>query len=131
MGELRYRDRHTLRYDVHGEGDRTVVLVHGLLMNRRMYDRLAPEIAGRGVENGGLILAAPGLVPGGGDEDRKQAAGEAALAGHRQIELSLATAGEECASRVRPFALPQPQQGGEVGEKPGRRRAAGGSALPA
>src|SRR3954453_12677409 len=32
----------------HGEGDRTLVLIHGLLMNRRMYDTLAPEIASRG-----------------------------------------------------------------------------------
>ena len=37
-----------IAYDVHGEGDRVLVLVHGLLMNRRMYDRLAPEIASRG-----------------------------------------------------------------------------------
>ena len=35
-------------YDVHGSGDRVLVLVHGLLMNRRMYDALAPEIASRG-----------------------------------------------------------------------------------
>jgi len=48
MGSFRYRDQHTLRYDEHGTGDRVVVLVHGLLMNRRMYDRLAPEIAARG-----------------------------------------------------------------------------------
>jgi pimeloyl-ACP methyl ester carboxylesterase len=31
-----------------GEGDRTLVLVHGLLMNRHMYDHLAPELASRG-----------------------------------------------------------------------------------
>jgi pimeloyl-ACP methyl ester carboxylesterase len=39
---------HKLAYDVHGEGERTLVLVHGLLMNRRMYDKLAPEMASRG-----------------------------------------------------------------------------------
>ena len=39
---------HRIVYEVHGEGDRTLVLIHGLLMNRRMYDRLAPEIAARG-----------------------------------------------------------------------------------
>jgi pimeloyl-ACP methyl ester carboxylesterase len=39
---------HRIAYDVHGTGDRVLVLVHGLLMNRRMYDRLAPEIASRG-----------------------------------------------------------------------------------
>jgi pimeloyl-ACP methyl ester carboxylesterase len=39
---------HRIGYDVHGTGDRVLVLVHGLLMNRRMYDALAPEIASRG-----------------------------------------------------------------------------------
>jgi pimeloyl-ACP methyl ester carboxylesterase len=39
---------HRITYDVHGTGDRVLVLVHGLLMNRRMYDTLAPEIASRG-----------------------------------------------------------------------------------
>jgi pimeloyl-ACP methyl ester carboxylesterase len=39
---------HRITYDVHGSGDRVLVLVHGLLMNRRMYDRLAPEMASRG-----------------------------------------------------------------------------------
>jgi pimeloyl-ACP methyl ester carboxylesterase len=48
MGSFRYRGHYNLHYDVHGEGDRVIVLVHGLLMNRRMYDRLAPVIADRG-----------------------------------------------------------------------------------
>lgn len=39
---------HRISYDVHGTGDRWLVLVHGLLMNRRMYDTLAPELAARG-----------------------------------------------------------------------------------
>jgi pimeloyl-ACP methyl ester carboxylesterase len=39
---------HTLTYSEWGEGDRVLVLVHGLLMNRRMFDRLAPEMAARG-----------------------------------------------------------------------------------
>ena len=46
-GSFRYHG-HRITYDVHGEGDRVLVLVHGLLMNRRMYDRLAPEMAFRG-----------------------------------------------------------------------------------
>ena len=46
-GSFRYRG-HRIVYDVHGEGDRALVLIHGLLMNRRMYDRLAPEMAARG-----------------------------------------------------------------------------------
>jgi pimeloyl-ACP methyl ester carboxylesterase len=39
---------HRVAYEVHGEGERVLILVHGLLMNRRMYDRLAPEMASRG-----------------------------------------------------------------------------------
>lgn len=46
-GSFRYHG-HRIAYDVHGTGDRVLVLVHGLLMNRRMYDMLAPEIASRG-----------------------------------------------------------------------------------
>jgi pimeloyl-ACP methyl ester carboxylesterase len=46
-GFFRYRG-HRITYDVHGEGERVLVLVHGLLMNRRMYDKLAPEMAARG-----------------------------------------------------------------------------------
>jgi len=48
MGSFRYQGQHTLTYDVYGEGDRVLVLVHGLLMNRRMYERLGPEMAARG-----------------------------------------------------------------------------------
>lgn len=44
---FRYRG-HRIAYEDHGEGDRVLILVHGLLMNRRMYDRLAPEMASRG-----------------------------------------------------------------------------------
>ena len=46
-GEFRFRGQR-IEYDVHGEGERTLVLIHGLLMNRRMYDSLAPEMASRG-----------------------------------------------------------------------------------
>jgi len=46
-GSFHYRD-HRIAYDVHGEGERVLVLIHGLLMNRRMYERLAPEMASRG-----------------------------------------------------------------------------------
>jgi pimeloyl-ACP methyl ester carboxylesterase len=44
---FRFRDRQ-LGYSVHGEGPRAVVLVHGLLMDSRMYTRLAPTLAARG-----------------------------------------------------------------------------------
>jgi pimeloyl-ACP methyl ester carboxylesterase len=39
---------HRLRYEQHGSGDQVLVLIHGLLMNRRMFDRLGPEMAARG-----------------------------------------------------------------------------------
>jgi pimeloyl-ACP methyl ester carboxylesterase len=39
---------HRIAYDVYGEGDRVLVIAHGLLMNRRMYERLGPELASRG-----------------------------------------------------------------------------------
>ena len=48
MASFRYHGQHSLSYDVYGEGDRVLVLTHGLLMNRRMYERLAPEMAARG-----------------------------------------------------------------------------------
>ncbi|HEV2791041.1 MAG TPA: alpha/beta hydrolase [Solirubrobacterales bacterium] len=47
MGEFRY-EGHLISYDEYGEGKRLIVLVHGLLLNRRMFDRLAPELAERG-----------------------------------------------------------------------------------
>jgi pimeloyl-ACP methyl ester carboxylesterase len=47
MGEFRY-EGHRISYDVYGEGKRLIVLTHGLLMNRHMFDRLAPELAERG-----------------------------------------------------------------------------------
>jgi pimeloyl-ACP methyl ester carboxylesterase len=39
---------HEIHYDEFGSGDRPIVLIHGLLMNNRMFDRLAPELAERG-----------------------------------------------------------------------------------
>ena len=37
-----------ISYDEYGSGDRPLVLIHGLLMNRRMFDRLGPAMAERG-----------------------------------------------------------------------------------
>src|SRR6187399_3071667 len=37
-----------ITYDEYGAGERPVILIHGLLMNRRMFDRLGPEMASRG-----------------------------------------------------------------------------------
>jgi pimeloyl-ACP methyl ester carboxylesterase len=47
MPEFTY-NQHRISYDEYGEGDRPLVLIHGLLMNRRMFDRLGPEMAALG-----------------------------------------------------------------------------------
>jgi pimeloyl-ACP methyl ester carboxylesterase len=47
MPEFRHQG-HKISYDEYGEGERTLILIHGLLMNRRMFDRLGPTIATRG-----------------------------------------------------------------------------------
>jgi pimeloyl-ACP methyl ester carboxylesterase len=47
MPEFDYNG-HRISYDDYGAGERSLVLIHGLLMNGRMYDRLAPEMAKRG-----------------------------------------------------------------------------------
>ncbi len=46
-GSFRYNGRR-IAFAEWGEGERVLVLVHGLLMNRHMYDNLAPEMASRG-----------------------------------------------------------------------------------
>ena len=46
-GSLRYQG-YEIRYDEHGEGERPIVLIHGLLLNRHLFDRLAPMLAGEG-----------------------------------------------------------------------------------
>jgi pimeloyl-ACP methyl ester carboxylesterase len=47
MAELKYQG-YRIGFDEYGEGDRPIVLVHGLLMNRRMFERLGPALARRG-----------------------------------------------------------------------------------
>jgi pimeloyl-ACP methyl ester carboxylesterase len=47
MGEFTY-EGYRLSYDEYGAGDRPVVLIHGLLMNRHMFERLGPALADRG-----------------------------------------------------------------------------------
>jgi pimeloyl-ACP methyl ester carboxylesterase len=44
MGELAY-EGHRIEYDAYGDGERALILVHGLLMNRRMYEPIAPVLA--------------------------------------------------------------------------------------
>jgi pimeloyl-ACP methyl ester carboxylesterase len=47
VGNFLY-EGHRIEYDSYGNGDRVLVLAHGMLMNRRMFERLAPELADRG-----------------------------------------------------------------------------------
>jgi pimeloyl-ACP methyl ester carboxylesterase len=47
MSEFEY-EGHRISYDSYGEGERVLVLVHGLLMNRRMFEPLAGALARRG-----------------------------------------------------------------------------------
>ena len=47
MPEFEYSGRR-ISYDEYGEGGRPLILIHGLLMSRRMFDRLGPEMARRG-----------------------------------------------------------------------------------
>jgi pimeloyl-ACP methyl ester carboxylesterase len=47
MGEFIY-EGYRLSYDEYGAGDRPIVLIHGLLMNRHMFERLGPMLAERG-----------------------------------------------------------------------------------
>lgn len=47
MAELSFNGNR-IGFDEYGEGERAIVLVHGLLMNRRMFERLGPALAERG-----------------------------------------------------------------------------------
>jgi pimeloyl-ACP methyl ester carboxylesterase len=57
-------DGHRLVYDEYGSGRRTVVLIHGLLLSRRMHGPLASSLA----DHGNRVLC-PDLL-GHGDSDR-------------------------------------------------------------
>jgi pimeloyl-ACP methyl ester carboxylesterase len=65
MGEFTY-EGYRLAYDEYGAGDRPLVLIHGLLMNARMYERLGPILA----EHGNRLIALDLL--GHGRSDRPE-----------------------------------------------------------
>lgn len=65
MGEFQYQD-FTLRYDEYGSGDQPLILVHGLLLNRRIFAKVAPAMADRG--NRVICLD----LLGHGDSDRPE-----------------------------------------------------------
>ena len=62
-GSFRFNG-HRIAYAEYGEGERALVLAHGLLMNRHMYDRLAPEMATRGIR----VISVDLLGHGGSDK---------------------------------------------------------------
>jgi pimeloyl-ACP methyl ester carboxylesterase len=47
VAELSYQGWR-IAYEEYGAGERPIVLIHGLLMNRRMFERLGPALAARG-----------------------------------------------------------------------------------
>jgi pimeloyl-ACP methyl ester carboxylesterase len=52
-----------ISYDEYGEGNKPLILIHGLLMNRRMFERLGPEMA----EIGNRVIAVDLLGHGRSD----------------------------------------------------------------
>jgi pimeloyl-ACP methyl ester carboxylesterase len=65
MPEFDYNG-HRISYDEYGEGDRPLILIHGLLMSRRMFDRLGPEMA----DLGNRVIAIDLLGHGRSDRPR-------------------------------------------------------------
>jgi pimeloyl-ACP methyl ester carboxylesterase len=65
MGELHYQG-HKIGYAEYGSGDRVLVLIHGLLMNRRMFERLGPHLA----KHGNRVICVDLL--GHGDSDQPE-----------------------------------------------------------
>jgi pimeloyl-ACP methyl ester carboxylesterase len=63
MGSLDYQGL-TIRYDEFGSGERALVLVHGLLLNRQMFSRLGPALA----ERGNRVVCVDLLGHGGSDQ---------------------------------------------------------------
>ena len=129
MGEFRY-EGHRIAYDSYGEGERVLVLVHGLLMNRRMFERLGPELAA-----GGTRVICVDLL-GHGRSDRPEdlrlysmplfARQVVALLDH--LELALRRGGRDLARRQR-----RPRAGGALPGARARplRRDAGARQRPA
>jgi pimeloyl-ACP methyl ester carboxylesterase len=65
MGEFTYEGLR-LSYDEYGAGDRPLVLIHGLLMNKHMFERLGPILA----DHGNRVIAVDLL--GHGSSDRPE-----------------------------------------------------------
>jgi pimeloyl-ACP methyl ester carboxylesterase len=63
VGELSYQG-HRIGFDEYGEGERPIVLAHGLLMNRHMFDRLGSALA----EHGNRVICVDLLGHGRSDQ---------------------------------------------------------------
>jgi pimeloyl-ACP methyl ester carboxylesterase len=63
MGSFRY-EGHEIAYDEYGEGERLLVLTHGLLMSRRMFEGLGPVLA----EGGNRVVCIDLLGHGRSDQ---------------------------------------------------------------
>ncbi|HEX3174404.1 MAG TPA: alpha/beta hydrolase [Solirubrobacterales bacterium] len=63
MPELTYQG-HRIGFDEYGAGERPIVLIHGLLMNRRMFERLGPALA----EHGNRVICVDLLGHGRSDQ---------------------------------------------------------------
>jgi pimeloyl-ACP methyl ester carboxylesterase len=61
---------HRIAYRDHGDGSRVLVLIHGLLMDSRMYTKLAPALA----ERGHRVIAVDMLGHGASDQPRDMTA---------------------------------------------------------
>ena len=85
-----------LAYSDYGAGGRALVLMHGLLMNRRMYDRLAPEMASRGFR----VVTVD--VLGHGESDRPD----------DMREYSMTSFGHQIAALIDHLELDRPVVGG-------------------
>jgi pimeloyl-ACP methyl ester carboxylesterase len=63
MGALNHQG-YRIGFEEYGEGERPIVLAHGLLMNRHMFDRLGPALA----ERGNRVICVDLLGHGGSDQ---------------------------------------------------------------
>lgn len=87
---------HRICFSEWGEGDRALVLVHGLLMNRHMFDQLAPEMASRGYR----VIAVDLLGHGASDKPTDMRA------------YSMPSFGDQLAALVEHLELDRPVVGG-------------------
>ncbi len=94
-GSFRFNG-HRIAYAEYGEGPRALVLAHGLLMNRHMYDNLAPAMASRGFR----VIAVDLLGHGASDKPTDMRA------------YSMPAFGDQLAALVDHLELDQPVVGG-------------------